>query len=127
MVERPEAARYRALPPPAATRLGDSSRPSTGAGTAVPIDPSDLQSRSGTSYGTLRDGTGIKIGYARVSMTNQDLTASATAWPPSELTPTGVHVDHGLTGTTRARPASNDQNLWMALGLVTSRGAPSRG
>jgi hypothetical protein len=33
-----------------------------------------------------------------------------------------LSVDNLLT-----RRASNDQNLWMALGLVTWRGAPSRG
>ncbi len=46
-----------------------------GAGAPVATDPSALKSRLGTSYGTLLAVTGLKIGYARVSTTNQDLTA----------------------------------------------------
>jgi len=42
----------------------------------VPTDPSDLKSRLGeASYGTLLGVPGLKMGYARVSTTNQDLTA----------------------------------------------------
>jgi DNA invertase Pin-like site-specific DNA recombinase len=44
------------------------------------------------------------IGYARCSTDTQDLTAQRTALAALGVTPDRIYVDHGLTGTTRARP-----------------------
>jgi DNA invertase Pin-like site-specific DNA recombinase len=48
--------------------------------------------------------SGIKIGYARVSTTGQDLTAQRDALAALGVAPDRVYVDHGLTGTNRDRP-----------------------
>jgi DNA invertase Pin-like site-specific DNA recombinase len=48
--------------------------------------------------------TGILIGYARVSTDEQDLTAQRDALAALGVAPERIYVDHGLTGTTRARP-----------------------
>jgi len=47
---------------------------------------------------------GIKVGYARVSTTEQDLTAQRTALAALGVEEARVYVDHGLTGANRARP-----------------------
>ena len=48
--------------------------------------------------------TAIKIGYARVSTDGQDLTAQRQALDTLGVQPDRVYVDHGISGTHRARP-----------------------
>ncbi len=48
--------------------------------------------------------SGIKIGYARVSTSGQDLTAQRDALAGLGVDAERVYVDHGLTGTNRDRP-----------------------
>jgi DNA invertase Pin-like site-specific DNA recombinase len=47
---------------------------------------------------------GLKIGNARVSTDDQDLTAQRDALAALGVAPDRVYVDHGLTGTNRDRP-----------------------
>ncbi len=47
---------------------------------------------------------GLKIGYARVSTEAQDLTAQRDALAALGVAPERIYIDHGLTGTNRARP-----------------------
>ncbi len=54
--------------------------------------------------------SGLLIGYARVSTTEQDLTAQHDGLTHLGVDPARTYVDHGLTGTNRARPG-----LWEAL------------
>jgi len=44
------------------------------------------------------------VGYARVSTVDQDLTAQRDALTALGVDPKRIYVDHGLTGTNRARP-----------------------
>lgn len=46
----------------------------------------------------------IKVGYARVSTADQDLTAQRDALVRLGVEEKLIFVDHGLTGTNRARP-----------------------
>lgn len=46
----------------------------------------------------------LKIGYARCSTDAQDLTAQKAALAELGVAPDRIYVDHGLTGTQRARP-----------------------
>jgi DNA invertase Pin-like site-specific DNA recombinase len=48
--------------------------------------------------------TELKIGYARVSTVDQDLTAQRAALTALGVDPKRIYVDHGMTGTNRARP-----------------------
>jgi len=47
---------------------------------------------------------GLLIGYARCSTDNQDLTAQRDALAALSVEEARIYVDHGLTGTNRARP-----------------------
>ncbi|WP_029260304.1 recombinase family protein [Microbacterium sp. Cr-K29] len=53
------------------------------------------------------------IGYARVSTTDQDLTAQRASLASLGVELDGIYVDHGLTGTNRDRPG-----LGQALAAV---------
>jgi DNA invertase Pin-like site-specific DNA recombinase len=46
----------------------------------------------------------LKIGYARVSTVDQDLTVQREALAALGVEPKRIYVDHGLTGTNRDRP-----------------------
>ncbi len=48
--------------------------------------------------------TDLRIGYARVSTAEQDLTAQRQALAGLGVDPRRIYVDHGLTGTNRDRP-----------------------
>jgi DNA invertase Pin-like site-specific DNA recombinase len=48
--------------------------------------------------------SGLKIGYARVSTSGQDLTAQRDALAVLGVDLDRVYVDHGLTGSSRDRP-----------------------
>jgi DNA invertase Pin-like site-specific DNA recombinase len=48
--------------------------------------------------------SGLLIGYARVSTDEQDLTAQRDALTALGVAPERIYVDHGHTGTNRARP-----------------------
>jgi DNA invertase Pin-like site-specific DNA recombinase len=48
--------------------------------------------------------TGVLIGYARCSTARQDLTAQRELLEGIGVAPERIYLDHGLTGTTRARP-----------------------
>jgi len=46
----------------------------------------------------------IQVGYPRVSPADQDLTAQRDALLRLEVLDSNIYVNHGLTGTNRARP-----------------------
>ena len=48
--------------------------------------------------------SGRKIGHARVSTDEQDLTAQRDTLTAMGVAPERISVDNGLTGTNRARP-----------------------
>lgn len=48
--------------------------------------------------------TGIRIGYARCSTDNQDLAAQRAALLNFGVAEERIYTDHGLSGTSRARP-----------------------
>ena len=48
--------------------------------------------------------SGLLIGYARVSTVEQDLAVQRAGLEHLGVDPDRIYVDHGLTGTTRARP-----------------------
>jgi DNA invertase Pin-like site-specific DNA recombinase len=48
--------------------------------------------------------TGLRIGYARVSTEEQDLTGQRDGLQRLGVEPSRIYADHGLTGTNRERP-----------------------
>ena len=58
-------------------------------------------------------------GYARVSTDEQDLAAQRDALTAPGVAPERIHVDHGLTGTNRARPGLRE--AWPCAGATMSR------
>jgi DNA invertase Pin-like site-specific DNA recombinase len=46
----------------------------------------------------------IKVGYARVSTDEQDLTVQRDALAAMGVEPDRIYVDHGLTGSNTNRP-----------------------
>jgi len=58
---------------------------------------------------------GVKIGYARCSTDEQDLTAQRAALVDLGVSEKRIYLDHGLTGTNRKRPG-----LDQALAAVRS-------
>lgn len=62
--------------------------------------------------------SGLKVGYARVSTTGQDLTAQREALSRLGVAPHRIYVDHGLTGTNRARPGLREAMAAVRTGDV---------
>lgn len=58
--------------------------------------------------GTVCGMNGIQIGYARVSTADQDLTPKRDALLRLGVLDSNIYVDHGLTGTNRARPGPRE-------------------
>ena len=65
--------------------------------------------------GVKRYSANVLVGYARVSTIEQDLTAQREGLRALGVDESNIHVDHGLTGTSRARPG-----LREALAAVRS-------
>ena len=63
------------------------------------------------------------IGYARVSTDEQDLTAQRDGLQALGVEAERVYVDHGLTGTSRARPGLREVETKQLL----ARGRPPEG
>lgn len=58
----------------------------------------------------------MKIGYARVSTVEQDLTAQREALVRLGVDESQIFVDHGLTGTNRARPGLREALASVRVG-----------
>ncbi len=58
----------------------------------------------GCSNGTVTRVSQMLVGYARCSTDTQDLTAQTQGLIALGVEPKRIYVDHGLTGTNRARP-----------------------
>jgi predicted site-specific integrase-resolvase len=56
------------------------------------------------STGTFKRMATMLVGYARCSTDDQDLTAQRNSLEALGVKPERTYVDHGLTGTNRARP-----------------------
>lgn len=60
--------------------------------------------------------TSIKIGYARCSTDKQDLTAQFQALTALGVAEDRIYIDHGFTGTNRARPGLDQALAAMRSG-----------
>lgn len=69
----------------------------------------------------------MKIGYARVSTVEQDLTIQQHGLEALGVDPTYIFVDRGLTGTNRARPGLREAMAAVRAGdtLVVTKLDPS--
>ena len=67
--------------------------------------------------------SGMKVGYARVSTSEQDLTVQRNALLAFGVDEEHIFVDHGLTGTNRARPGLREAMAAVRAGdtLVVSK------
>lgn len=67
--------------------------------------------------------SGLKVGYARVSTSEQDLTVQRNALLAFGVDEEHIFVDHGLTGTNRARPGLREAMAAVRAGdtLVVSK------
>ncbi len=67
--------------------------------------------------------SGIKVGYARVSTSEQDLTAQRDGLLGLGVDEKQIYVDHGLTGTNRARPGLREAMaaVWAGDTLVVTK------
>lgn len=68
------------------------------------LDPHGDMHGDGGITATMFLVTGMKIGYARVSTNDQDLTAQRNALLAPGVEEKQIFVDHGLTGANRLRP-----------------------
>ncbi|MGH3831221.1 MAG: recombinase family protein [Pseudonocardiaceae bacterium] len=72
---------------------------------------------------------GLKIAYAKCSTDDQDLTAQRDALVALGVEPERIYVDHGLTGTNRARPGLREAMAACRAGdvlVVTKLGGLGR-
>src|SRR5699024_7434253 len=88
-------------PSPGPTRPGLGSPAACLAG--CPVDPSGELFGDGSLYDTLGSMSPMKIGYARVSTDEQDLTAQRDGLADLGVDPKRIYVDHGLTGRNADR------------------------
>jgi len=65
---------------------------------------------------------GLLIGYARCSTDTQDLTAQRDALAGLGVAEDRVYVDHGLTGTNRARPGLREALAAGRAGVTMNSG-----
>ncbi len=78
--------------------------PPTGPDPRFPYDPPEKMPGDGGLTGTLPAMSELLVGYARCSTDKQDLTAQREALSALGVATKRIYVDHGLTGTTQARP-----------------------
>lgn len=89
--------------PPLARRRG-SSEIAKVQGQAVPEDRFDELSRSGHLLWDTSLVADLKIGYARCSTDEQDLTAQREGLRALGVSADRIYTDHGLSGVNRDRP-----------------------
>jgi DNA invertase Pin-like site-specific DNA recombinase len=64
--------------------------------------------------------SGLLIGDARVSTDEQDFTAQRDALTALGVATERIYVDHGLTGTNRARPGLRWARRWPRAAAAMS-------